>query len=384
MSKPHHKQLLKGLEEEVYTGTLDGEIVGLSNQIADEMDGYATEPDARNVEHTTDPTRDYDLLLQQLMHKRRLLRQWLTQHGDYTLVPGATISLGDADTFHISRPENPYYQYIRKTYGTNVVTASTHINVGIPDTEMLIRATRVIRCEAALWLALSATSPFLGGRATGFHSTRWRIFPHTPSDVPLFLSHAHYVGYVQAQLMTGVMRNIRHLWSSVRPNGTEAPEHVQRLELRICDRVACPDELMALTALLEARIWQVIEDDELDPMRRSTLSPCTRAEQLRRIADENEQAVTVNSLDAELRHWRDGKPIKAREWVEQLLEEVRPTAKAHGFCCGLDPLERLLTTGSVAQRWLADHAAGQSVQQIIHDAAEHAAEVDAVQKDTVC
>jgi len=384
MSKPRHRQLLKGLEEEVYTGARDGDIVGLSHRIADSMDGYATEPDARNVEHTTDPTRDYDLLLQQLMFKRRSLRQWLENEGDYTLIPGATISLGDADTFVISRPEHPYYQYIRDTYGTNVVTASTHINVGVDDIHTLIRATRVIRCEAALWLALSASSPFLGGKVTGYHSTRWHIFPHTPREVPVFLSHAHYIGYVQAQMMTGVMRNIRHLWTSVRPNGTAPPQHVQRLELRVCDRVAGPSVLMALTALLEARVWQIIEDDQIDPMIQSALPATDRADRLRRLADENENAVAKNSLDAELTHWRTGQPIICREWIAELIEQVRPVAARHGFGCCLDPLDDILRDGNVAQQWLRKHEAGASIQRIIAEAVEQTAADDVVQKDTVC
>ncbi|MBI1367937.1 MAG: glutamate--cysteine ligase [Planctomycetes bacterium] len=380
MSCPQHACLLKGLEEEVYTGSPDGRVVGLSHRIAEEMDGYATEPDARNVEHTTDPTRDYDRLLGQLMDKRRRLRAWLTAHGDYTLIPGATIPIGDAKTFVISKPDHPYYQYIRDTYGTNVVTASTHINVGMNCIDTLIRATRVVRCEAALWLALSATSPFLGGEVTGDHSTRWHIFPQTPRDVPLFESHAHYIQYVESQLSRGIMRNIRHLWTSVRPNGTAPPEHVQRLELRICDRVACPDELMALTALLEARIWQVIEDEDLDPLTQSALS----AAELAKLANANEQAAAKASLDAELHDWRTGKPIGARAWIERYLSDVTPTAAEHGFACCLDPLGRILEKGNVAQRWLARHAAGQSIAEIIQRAAAANAETDLVQKTTVC
>ena len=48
------RRLTKGIEEEVYTGTWQGEVVGLSHRVAAAFPGFTTEPDARNVEFTTD------------------------------------------------------------------------------------------------------------------------------------------------------------------------------------------------------------------------------------------------------------------------------------------------------------------------------------------
>lgn len=42
--------LLKGFEIEIYTGTPQGEIVGLSDKIISALDGFVREPDSRNVE----------------------------------------------------------------------------------------------------------------------------------------------------------------------------------------------------------------------------------------------------------------------------------------------------------------------------------------------
>ena len=97
-------------------------------------------------------------------------------------------------------------------------------------------------------------SPFLEGNATGVHSQRWIQFPKTPSNVPMFLDHSHYVKWVEEQLSQGNMHNERHLWTSVRPNGPERPHILNRLELRICDLVDNVDLLLAITALLELRI----------------------------------------------------------------------------------------------------------------------------------
>ena len=47
--------LSKGFEVEVYTGQPDGTIVGLSDRITTDMDGFIREPDSRNVEFITSP-----------------------------------------------------------------------------------------------------------------------------------------------------------------------------------------------------------------------------------------------------------------------------------------------------------------------------------------
>lgn len=340
--------LTKGFEIEVYTGTPQGEIIGLSDRIVADLDGFIIEPDSRNVEYTTAPFTSYDRLLCALVLPRRKLRAYLQQIGDYTLIPGSTLSLSGADKFYRSDPENPYHTYIEETYGTSVVTASVHINIGISDPELLMRACRLVRLEAPLYLAMSAASPFLNGATTGYHSTRWGLFPKTPAHVPLFDSHAHYIKWTEEQLALGTMQNVRHLWSSVRPNGDRRPYNLNRLELRICDLIIDPIALLAVTALIEARLWQLIDNPQLDPLVQSKFS----AEELVQLTDENETLAATSSLDATLQHWQDGRKIIARDWIQELYTEVAPYAKERGFTCFLSPVKKLLREGNTAQQWL--------------------------------
>ena len=170
MSESDQILLTKGLEEEVYTGTHDGVVVGLSDRLSTEYEGFSTEPDKRNVEFVTEPYRDYEELIDQLLEQRCQLRRYLREMGGYTLVPGGTLSLRGSDEFQLSDPDNPYYRYICDTYGTDVVTASSHLNVGVEEPEALIRAYRVVRCEASMYLAWAASSPFLNGEVTGFQT----------------------------------------------------------------------------------------------------------------------------------------------------------------------------------------------------------------------
>lgn len=357
-------QLTKGFEVEVYTGTPDGQIVGLSDRICSDLQGFMREPDSRNVEYTTPPRPCYDRLLLDLLEPRRRLRTYLQQQGGYTLIPGSTLALSGGDRFYRSDPTNPYHDFIEKTYGTTVVTASIHINIGLSDPETILKACRLVRLEAPLYLALSASSPFLNGRVTGSHSSRWQLFPKTPSEVPLFESHAHFIRWTEAQLAVGSMQNVRHLWSAVRPNGDRRPYKINRLELRICDLVANPLDLLAVTALLEARIQQLLEQPNLDPLIASQLTPT----ELVQLSDANEVAAARHSLDATLQHWQDGRPIAARDWIESLYETVFPLAKTRGYSCFLLPIQRLLRDGNLAQQWLSKVDAGATPEAVMVEA----------------
>ncbi|MEQ9358511.1 glutamate--cysteine ligase [Coleofasciculus chthonoplastes] len=374
--------LSKGFEIEMYTGTPLGEIVGLSDRIVASLDGFMREPDTRNVEYTTAPLCCYDRLLCALLRPRQHLRAYLKTLGNYTLIPGSTLSLGGSDRFYRSDPQNPYHDYIEQTYGSNVVTASVHINVGISDPELLMQACRLVRVEAPLYLALSASSPFLDGQATGYHSTRWAIFPQTPSQVPLFESHAHFIEWTEAQLEAGTICNVRHLWSSVRPNGNRRPYDLNRLELRICDLIVDPIALLAITALLEARLTQVLNDPTLDPLYGGKVS--TRAADLVALTQANERAVARSSLDAQLTHWQDGRTISAREWIDELYQEVLPIAKAKGFSCFLSPLKKILRQGNTAGQWLQLQSVGFDTQQILNRAIQDMAEQENELEDKLC
>ncbi len=376
--------LSKGFEVEIYTGTPQGDIVGLSDKIVAALPRFMREPDNRNVEYTTPPLFRYEQLLCDLVRPRRSLREYLQSVGNYTLIPGSSLSLGRTDTFYRSDPNNPYHGFIEDTYGTKVVTASVHINIGIDNPDLLMRACRLIHLEAPLYLALSAASPFLDGEVTGYHSTRWHLFPKVPKAAPLFENHAHFIRWTEEQLKTGVFQNVRHFWNSVRPNGDRRPYTLNRLELRICELVSDPIALLAIAAFLEARLWQLIENPHLDPLELSLLPAQTRAQDLVALTDANESAVAHRSLEAQLRHWQDGRTILARDWIEQLYEEVLPTAKKHGFSCFLSPLKKILREGNEAQRWLKSVDRGLTPRQVIQGAIASMSEQERELEDKLC
>ena len=369
----HPALLLKGFEVELYTGRPDGTVVGCSAEAAAALEGFVTEPDCRNLEYTTPPHAGYTEQLELLLEPRRRLRPWLAQRG-LTLLPGSTLSTGDSRCFERSDPANPYHGYIEATYGTRVVTASVHINLGLTAMEALFAACRLLRCEGALLLALSACSPFLDGELTGAHSQRWLQFPLTPTQVPLFAGHGHYIAWMEQQLQLGTMQNVRHLWTSVRPNGDNRPHDLNRLEIRICDLISDPLLLLAVTAFAELRLQQLLLDPQRhDPLRASQLDAAALAE----LADANDRAAARSSLEAPLLHWRNGEEISARTWIASALEEMAPLAWQCGLEAWLAPLHTVLEQGNQAMQWLAAHRGGAAVAPLIAAGAAAMAQQDA-------
>jgi predicted glutamate--cysteine ligase len=353
--------LTKGFEVEMFTGRRDGTVVGCASEVSRALEGFVTEPDNRNLEYITPPDPDYRRQLGFLLEPRQQLRAWLAER-DLTLLPGSTLSLGDSGRFERSNPANDYHGAIEQGYGTRVVTASVHINLGMRAMEPLFAGLRLLRCEGALLLALSTSSPFLDGLMTGSQSQRWLQFPLTPPRVPLFLSHSHYVTWMREQLAEGSMWNVRHLWTSVRPNGDRRPESLNRLEIRICDLISDPRLLLAVTAWAELRLLLLMgEPARFDPLQASSLTP----EELAQLADRNDKAVARDGLDATIDHWRTGGSLRARDWLGEECAAMAPLAEQLGLGPILEPLASVLDEGSESIRWIKRHRAGEPIARIL-------------------
>jgi len=309
--------LYKGFEVELFTGSLNSHI-GVSAEIEKKFPDFVKVPDNRNVEYITTPEKDYNFLYEKLITPRKKLRRWLNKK-ELTIIPSSTLCFEHDIQFQRSDIHNLYHQFIQDNYGTSIATSSVHINVGIDNLDKLFAAIRLIRSEAALYLSLSASSPFLNNEITENHSQRWMQFPKTPSKVPFFVNHDSYIAWIEKNIANNNMQNIRHFWSSIRPNGPQRPLILDRLELRICDFVHDIDLLLGITAMIELRILNLFENiNTLDPLNASVFS----IDDLSEICDQNEINAAKDSLNSELIHWQDGKKVNCREWIQNLLSDL--------------------------------------------------------------
>jgi len=356
----HKNNLNKGFEIELFTGTRASH-VGVSSQIKKIFSNFVNEPDNRNVEYITDPSKDYKILYYSLLQPRKDLRKWLKAK-DLTIIPSSTLCFPHQNKFQRSDESNNYHNFIESNYGLSIATSSVHINLGINELDKLFAAIRLVRCEAPLFLALSASSPFLNGKFTGNHSQRWFQFPKTPIDIPFFLDHNHYINWIEQNINDGTMQNVRHLWSSVRPNGPQRPYGVDRLELRICDFISNIDLLLAITAFLELRVISLFHDlEHLDPLLISKFS----ADELKDICDQNELKVSKDSLNAELIHWKNGEKIICKDWIQNLLMELSFSSKVLNMNHFLEPIHKVLEEGNESMKWINKYNEGLSIEDIM-------------------
>ena len=200
--------LFKGYEVELFTGSSNSHI-GVAEIIEKSFSDFVKEPDKRNVEYITTPEKNYQNLHKKLLTPRINLRKWLKKR-NLTIIPSSTLCFKHNSEFQRSDIENVYHQFIQDNYGISIATTSVHINIGIENLDKLFAAIRLARCEAALYLSLSASSPFLNNEITNNHSQRWMQFPKTPDKVPFFIDHESYVNWIERNIANGNMQNIRH------------------------------------------------------------------------------------------------------------------------------------------------------------------------------
>jgi gamma-glutamyl:cysteine ligase YbdK (ATP-grasp superfamily) len=84
------------------------------------------------------------------------------------------------------------------------------------------------------------------------------------------------------------------------------------------------------------------------------------------LADENDLLAAQSSLDANLTHWKNGKEIKCRDWIKELLLDVTPLAKELDMLELLKPIETVLIKGNQSMIWLNSYSMGASNTKFLY------------------
>jgi len=120
--------------------------------------------------------------------------------------------------------------------------------------------------------------------------------------------------------------------------------------------------LLGITALIELRILSLFENIKtLDPLNASFFS----IDRLSEICDQNETNAARDSLNSELIHWKDGKKIVCRDWIQNLLSDLSSTAENFGMKHLLNPIYKVLAEGNQSMKWINQFEKGFSIEQIM-------------------
>jgi len=253
-------------------------------------------------------------------------------------------------------PNERYDRLLDRTqwWGRQMMIWGVHVHVGIDERDKALPIVNGLLSYYPHLQALSASSPYWAGAATGYASNRALMFQQLPTaGLPWqFGSWANYEEYVQDLVTTGVVTDHSEVRWDIRPSpkwGT--------VEMRACDGLSTTDEVGAVAALIHCLTDRMSGDldDGVEPV---TLQPW--------FVRENKWRAARYGLDAEIIVAPDGRERLVSESLRELVDELGPTAERLGCEEELAGVLRILDGGASYQRQLAVAAAnGGSLQAVV-------------------
>ncbi|WP_251153579.1 glutamate--cysteine ligase [Cellulosimicrobium sp. Marseille-Q4280] len=223
-------------------------------------------------------------------------------------------------------------------WGRQMLIYGVHVHVGVEDRDKVLPIQRAMLTCFAHLQSLSASSPFWGGKDTGYASNRALMFQQLPTaGLPFqFEGWPDLEGYVADMLHTGVIDDFSEIRWDLRP----APRF-GTLETRICDGTTNITELLALAALTHCLVEHF--STLLDEGRElPTLPPW--------FAQENKWRSARYGMDAIIILDRSGNEELVTDAVTRLLTELEPVAARLGCLDELDGVRTILRRGASYQR----------------------------------
>jgi carboxylate-amine ligase len=150
-------------------------------------------------------------------------------------------------------PDDRYFSLVDLLQDTarRLVTFGLHVHVGVDSGDKAIMiCDRMLRHLPTL-LALSANSPFWGGRNTGLHSQRSKVMEDLPTAgmPPVMRNWSEYVWLLNHLVETNFIRSLREIWWDVRPH-----HNFGTVEVRICDMPPDLPSVVAIAALVQCLV----------------------------------------------------------------------------------------------------------------------------------
>lgn len=207
-----------------------------------------------------------------------------------------------------------------------------HFHVGVRSAEKAIMIANALTAYLPYFLALSASSPYWGGRDTGMASSRSTVFESLPTaGLPYHLANwGEFEQFMETLVESGAIKTIREVWWDIRPHpdfGT--------VELRMCDGISTLHEIGALASLAQCLVEWL--DTLID---RGYVLPVPRLWVVR----QNKWRAARHGIDADLITDEHGARAPLRQSVTELVEELSAVAARLGcteeLAVNLEILER--------------------------------------------
>lgn len=259
----------------------------------------------------------------------------------------------------------PVYREIREEYRALAETQAIfgmHVHVGVPPGTDRVRAANVARLYLPYLLALTASSPWYGGRDTGYASFRsliWRRWPR--SGAPPRLE-----GVDEMEVLLRWLRETGCIDSPGRVYWDLRPHHkYPTLEFRVTDVTPRVDDAVATAALARAIVAGVVDGTLTEPDLPAPILQALLGENAWRASRDGTEATFVDLWS------REPRAVSAHEAIGGLVDTLDAHAERLGDAEDLRGVRDILERGCAAYairrqaeaapgdrgalvRWLAD------------------------------
>ena len=235
-----------------------------------------------------------------------------------------------------------------------------HVHVAVDDPEKAIQVVNGLIGHLAELVALSASSPFWRGEATGLRSSRHMVFAAFPRSgpPPRFRDYADYAEVVGQLERTGCIADYTHIWWDIRLH-----PRLGTIEIRICDAVTRLDDAVAITALCQALVKHYSErfdsGEEIPSFHRI-------------LTTENKWLAARYGLEAPVMDLQTGRRnrIPVAQAIRRTLKLVEPHARELGSDTELAGIEDILRRGSSADAQLRVFNANRDIVEVVREIAQ--------------
>ncbi|HOW46852.1 MAG TPA: YbdK family carboxylate-amine ligase [Rubrivivax sp.] len=244
------------------------------------------------------------------------------------------------------------YGYLAKQF----TVFGQHVHIGVPNGDDALWLLHALSRYVPHFIALSASSPFVQGVDTGFHSARLNsVFAFPMSGrAPFVLSWDAFGQYFDKMTSTGVVQSMKDFYWDIRPK----PEY-GTIELRVCDTPLTVDKAAHLACYLQSIARWLREERPLEPDEDDYL-----------VYTYNRFQACRFGLDGEIVDPKTKQRVKLRDDILRTLARVAEHALDLKSLEAGDAIRALLLAGNDASWLRAAHAGGLPMPAVVEAAAQ--------------
>ena len=214
------------------------------------------------IEISTDIHGNWDTLVAELQE----LRDFLASAGcalDVGIAGGGTHPFQHWSERRIYEGER--FNYLSDLYGylaKQFTVFGQHVHVGCPSPDEALFLLHSLSRYIPHMIALSASSPYVQGRDTGFYSARLNsVFAFPLSGrAPFVNSWQEFLAYFEKMTATGVVKAMKDFYWDIRPK----PEF-GTIEIRVCDTPLTVEHAADLACYLQALCRYLLVEHPITP-----------------------------------------------------------------------------------------------------------------------